>query len=310
MNRQRRRFCRSVMALLLAAGAPGLQASVQGEVARRSAALPARPLRVVVLEFTFVEMLLELGITPVGMPEPKHYAQWLGYASEQLVDVVDVGTRQQPNLEAVAMLEPDLIIALDYRHMTLFDTLDSLAPTIMMRYDPGAGGVTQLEHTVGAMQSLSQLVGKMDEAEHQLQQFSAALEEDRQALVGQRGRQVSLMHDLGLGHIFWAYAGNSMAAGIARHHGLVYTPDSRPGDGMQYVRVDELIRQEDLHLLLIAYRQGQDLETTLADPMWQLVPARQSERIALLRPNIWAFGSLSSAIRLSREMRDSLLRMA
>lgn len=82
--------------------------------------LPTTPKRIVVLEFLLAESLLTLDIVPIGMSDPRLYPDWVGYGAERLTQVVNVGTRQQPSLEAIALLKPDLILGLSNRHAPLF----------------------------------------------------------------------------------------------------------------------------------------------------------------------------------------------
>lgn len=307
----RRRLFQTLGGLALAPAVSASATALSGdspEVVRRSAALPSRPMRVVVLEFAFAEMLLQLDIVPVGMPELKLYKTWINVGVDRLDQVMDVGTRQQPNLETIALLNPDLIIGIDYRHLALFDLLERIAPTIMMRYAPGAGGRTQLEHTVAGFRALGTLVNRAERVEPAVKALDKQLVEDHLALQPLSGTPVAVMHNLGLGQMFWAYAGNSMAAGLAYFHGLKYWPDIRPEDGLSYVRVDQMIAQTDLRLLLIDFHKP-DPESTLSDPLWKLVPANRDGHLALIAPNIWGFGGLVSAGKLSATLREQLLQM-
>ncbi len=69
----------------------------------------APPARVVVTDWTLLENLLELGITPVGAPELEAYrrhVQWPALPQ----DITDIGLRQAPSIKALATLTPELII--------------------------------------------------------------------------------------------------------------------------------------------------------------------------------------------------------
>ena len=50
------------------------------------------------------------------MADIQEYHNWVNIDAELSKDVVDVGGRQEPNLEAIAALEPDLIIGVSFRH--------------------------------------------------------------------------------------------------------------------------------------------------------------------------------------------------
>ncbi|KAF6582703.1 ABC transporter substrate-binding protein, partial [Paenibacillus sp. EKM205P] len=67
--------------------------------------------RVVVLEWTFTEDLIALGVQPVGNADNANYKVYVTPEAALDSNVVDVGTRNEPNLEAIASLKPDLIIS-------------------------------------------------------------------------------------------------------------------------------------------------------------------------------------------------------
>lgn len=67
--------------------------------------------RVVVLEWTFTEDLVALGVQPVGNADNANYKVYVTPEAALDSSVVDVGTRNEPNLEAIAALKPDLIIS-------------------------------------------------------------------------------------------------------------------------------------------------------------------------------------------------------
>lgn len=89
------------------------------------------PTRVVALEYSFVQALDSLGVEPVGIADdddPARIEQLLG----RIPDYASVGTRLEPNLELVASLQPDLVIADLTRHGGIVDQLSAIAPTIVL----------------------------------------------------------------------------------------------------------------------------------------------------------------------------------
>jgi ABC-type Fe3+-citrate transport system substrate-binding protein len=96
-----------------------------------STEVSGHPERIVALEFSFVQALDELGVTPVGIADddkPDSIEQLLG----KNIEYTSVGTRLEPNLELVNSLHPDLIIADEIRHSAIYDQLSQIAPTIVL----------------------------------------------------------------------------------------------------------------------------------------------------------------------------------
>nr|WP_227551280.1 iron-siderophore ABC transporter substrate-binding protein [Kangiella sp. HZ709] len=67
------------------------------------------PERIVVTDWTLLQNLLELGITPLGAPEIDKYKQ---YAVEPALpsSIADIGLRKAPSFKQIQALKPDLII--------------------------------------------------------------------------------------------------------------------------------------------------------------------------------------------------------
>lgn len=89
--------------------------------------VPVNPERVAVLDSTAFETIHDMGITPVALPKqllPTSLQDWADNP-----DIIDIGTHREPDLEALASSEPDLILG-GKRFSEIQDTLESLAPTI------------------------------------------------------------------------------------------------------------------------------------------------------------------------------------
>ncbi|KKC39864.1 iron ABC transporter substrate-binding protein [Devosia epidermidihirudinis] len=93
--------------------------------------ITGEPVRIVALEFSFVQALDSLDIVPVGIADdnqPERIEQNLG----KTIEYSSVGTRLEPNLELISVLQPDLIIADERRHGAIYEQLSAIAPTIVL----------------------------------------------------------------------------------------------------------------------------------------------------------------------------------
>lgn len=100
------------------------------EHAMGSTEIPAQPERVVVLDTGELDTVLSLGITPVGAVTTAVSEDFLSYLAEDAEGVEVVGTIAEPDLEAIAALEPDLILSSKMRHEDIYDQLAQIAPTV------------------------------------------------------------------------------------------------------------------------------------------------------------------------------------
>ncbi|WP_175012914.1 ABC transporter substrate-binding protein [Burkholderia lata] len=313
---------RAVAATLDAHRAQGVRApgavSLAGNpvVSQASATMPVRPQRVVALDFMFAESVIALDLVPVGMADTAFYPGWLGYQSERLANVTDIGSRQEPGLEAIAAVKPDLIIGVGFRHAPIFDALDRIAPTILFQFSPNVsdGGVpvTQLDWMRQIFRTIGAVTGRDARAQAVDAQLDAGIARNaaRLAAAGRKGERVALLQDLGLPDRYWAYTGNSTSAGLARALGLDSWPTKPTREGTLYVTSADLLRQRELAVMFVT-ASGMDvpLSAKLDSPVWRYVPAMKEHRIALIERNIWGFGGPMSALKLADVMTDTMLKL-
>lgn len=93
--------------------------------------LTSVPKRVVVLFNGMVDISLTLGVKPVGAVESWVQKPWYHYLRADMAGVKNLGDENQPSLEAIVALKPDLIIGSKLRHEKIYDQLSAIAPTIM-----------------------------------------------------------------------------------------------------------------------------------------------------------------------------------
>ena len=131
--------------------------------------IPTQPLRVVALDQTFVDAVLTLdteliGYTTYRAIEDDRLPDYLSPVLDQAANAVAVGTLEEPNLEAIARLEPDLILSAKVRHEKLYDQLAAIAPTVF-------------SETTGALwkdnlRLAGQALGKEDLAEERINAYT------------------------------------------------------------------------------------------------------------------------------------------
>ncbi|WP_082552464.1 iron-siderophore ABC transporter substrate-binding protein [Methylobacterium sp. Leaf456] len=295
---------------LAAAGLAAAPARASDLIFRRSAVLPEPAQRVVALEFLLAEMLAAVGCPPVGMSDPKLYPGWIGVLSERLKGVADVGTRQQPSLEAIARLKPDLILGVSYRHAPLFDVFESIAPTVLLDFKP-VPPATRLDSAFTLQTMIGGLTGHRADAEHAEAEVSAGIAHDaaRLAEAGRSGRRLVVLQELGGQDTYWVFTADSLSAGLAARLGLRFWPPDRSREGVRPLTSEDLLALDDCDVMLVS-TTGPDIPLTAKtrSAAWQRVPALRAGRVGLIERNIWNFGGPGSALRLSNRITDTLLK--
>ena len=125
------------------------------------------PKKVVVLEFSFVDALGSLGVSPVGIADDGDKSRIL--TSLKIGKYTSVGARKAPSLEIITSLRPDLIIADSQRHSQAYGQLNKIAPTMVL---DGLG--QDYEEDLKNLRLIARVLGKGKELDERLkihQQF-------------------------------------------------------------------------------------------------------------------------------------------
>jgi iron complex transport system substrate-binding protein len=141
-------------------------------------AIPAQPKRVVALDQSFVDAVLTLETPVVGYTTYRAITDglpdYLGplattYASE----AISVGALEEPSLEQVAALQPDLIVSAKVRHEALYGQLSQIAPTVFSE----TTGATWKDN----LRLMGQALGKESLADSRIAEY-----EERAATIGRQ----------------------------------------------------------------------------------------------------------------------------
>lgn len=129
---------RLVMLVLIALGSLGMAgpvAAADGITVQHALGvtkLAGPPTRVVSLYQGATDTAVALGIEPVGMVESWTQKPMYRYLRPYLSGVRMLGLETQPDLESIAWLDPDLIVAARNRHLAVYPLLAQIAPTVVV----------------------------------------------------------------------------------------------------------------------------------------------------------------------------------
>ncbi|RMI12530.1 iron-siderophore ABC transporter substrate-binding protein [Cellulomonas triticagri] len=151
-----------------AAAEPGAAGTAAGHVvthARGETTVPDQPVRVVVLEPVQLDTAVALGVVPVGAAVLNEAAGVPAYLGDEAAGIETVGTVQEPNVQKIAALAPDLIIGTESRHSALYDQLSDVAPTVFMasQADPWQDNVRFTAEALGDPDAADEVLGAYED---------------------------------------------------------------------------------------------------------------------------------------------------
>ncbi|MBA3231421.1 MAG: iron-siderophore ABC transporter substrate-binding protein [Acidobacteria bacterium] len=252
------------------------------------------PERVVVLDTGELDSAMTLGVTPVGAVEA---VEGEGYPSylEDTEEIEDVGTIEQPNLERIASLEPDLILSSQLRHEDIYDQLSEIAPTVFTE----TTGVTWRENFMKHAEALN----TTEEAESIAEDYEARMEEFRSAM-GEDRPEVSVVRFLpGETRI---YQKESFVGTVLEDAGLP-RPESQDVDDFAILEASQEFIPEMGGDVIFTTVYGPEEDSTVeeitTDPLWQELEAVQEDRVYEVPDDTWMLGiGYTSADRVTGDL--------
>ncbi len=263
--------------------------------------LDAPATRVVSLEWMQTEMLTSLGVTPVGAADVEGYTSWVGTVVPLEGEPEDVGTRGEPSVEAVAGLEPDLIIGVTSSIPEgALEQFERIAPVALF---DGADASDPLGYVEDTFRSVATLVGAEDEAEQVITDSEARIADNAQQIAdaGLEGTPVVFASPYaeGANVTVRMHGPRSAFQAVAVAMGLGSATED-PGDdgyGLSYVDVEGLTALPAETRFLYWGNDDEDdvVETVLAgNPVWQSLPFVQQGHVYRAGVGIWAYGGPES----------------
>jgi iron complex transport system substrate-binding protein len=261
------------------------------------------PERVVVLDTGELDAVLALGVTPVGAVRTDVSDALPAYIEDAGADpaeIANVGTIAEPDLEAIAALEPDLILSNAVRHTDVYEQLSAIAPTVFAE----AIGETWKDNLRLAGEALA----LEDEAEELLAEHEARAAEVG-ALYGDPGAiEVSMVRFLD-GSAVRLYGEGSFIGAVLADVGFARPELQRTPETFVEVGLEEIGRADGDLLFSAAY--GEDGQAAAAQVtgggLWQGLSAVQQGRAVEVDDDRWflAIGPLGASLVL-----DDLERFA
>jgi len=237
------------------------------------------PQRVVALEYSYIDALQSLGLQPIAYADdgvPAYLVQGLTDAG-----AVAVGTRNEPNLEAISQLQPDLIIADLTRHSAIYDQLSQIAPTLM--FDSYRGSY---ENQIAIFEQLSQVLHQESAGQQVIADALAALEEAR-ALAEGHGRSVviGVLHSGG----FTAHSAASFKGSLLAELGLPTALGPQAEEIQFLLDLEGIVTlAPEAFVITCAPEDNQILTDWGNQPVWQQLDAVKNQRVYVFNRDLWS----------------------
>ena len=254
------------------------------------------PERVVVLDTGELDAVLALGVTPVGAVRTDVSDALPAYIEDAGVDASDiaaVGTIAEPDLEAIAALEPDLVLSNSVRHADIYEQLSGIAPTVFAE----SIGESWQENLLLAGEAL----GRADEAQALLDEHAARAEEVGALFGDPAATEVSVVRFLD-GTLIRLYGEGSFIGSVLADVGFARPELQRTGETFVEISPEQVTRADGDLLFHAAY--GDEGATASGQvtggPLWSSIPAVAEGRAFEVSDDRWflALGPIGAGLVL------------
>ena len=258
--------------------------------------LDKTPSRVVALEYSFVDALAQVSVSPVGVADDNKVDRILPQVREKIAAWQSVGTRSQPSLEVIASLKPDLIIADPSRHTAVFEELKKIAPTVMFdsRHE-------SYQENLETAQKIGDLVGKSSEMKAKINEHNDYIANIAKNL-GVQGKKASfgtsredkfnIQNDNG-------YVGSFLTT-------LGFAPTKLNSDqSFVEINLEQLVMEKPEYLFIAHYRDESIARKWEAEPLWKAIPAVKANHVYSVDSDMWARGrGLEASKIMAKQIED------
>ena len=261
--------------------------------------LDKTPSRVVALEYSFVDALAQVGVSPVGVADDNKVDRILPQVREKIAAWQSVGTRSQPSLEVIASLKPDLIIADPSRHTAVFEELKKIAPTVMFdsRHESYQGNLE-------TAQKIGDLVGKSAEMKAKINEHNDYIANIAKNL-GIQGKKASfgtsredkfnIQNDNG-------YVGSFLTT-------LGFAPTKLNSDqAFVEINLEQLVMEKPEYLFIAHYRDESIARKWEAEPLWKAIPAVKANHVYNVDADMWARGRGLEASKIMAKQIEGFVK--
>jgi len=264
--------------------------------------------RIVALEWSFVESLLALGIQPVGVADISGYKEYVNIPPKLTATVQDIGTRQEPNLEAIAQLKPDLILGVSFRQKGILSALETIAPTRL--FDFYSQEINQLTRFKEIFLEIAQLTDRAAIGKTKLQQLETTIKEAKATLREKRltDRPIVLAELVATDSPFRIFTDDAFPIQLLSAIGL---KNAWQGNFSQYgfnrIGMESLSDLKAVNFIYVPPDENPEIEKEITSKsLWKKMEFVQADRVYRLAGDTWLYGGILSSELLIKQVVSQL----
>ncbi len=270
---------RIILTLILICSVFSVQASIEVKHELGTLVLPDAPKRIVVLEYSFIDALAAIGMSPIGVADDLDPERIIPEVRDLLEPWTSVGMRSQPSLEVIARLKPDLIIGDVYRHRVSYEDLSKIAPTILLK----SRGESYLD-ALKAAEIIGKAVGKEQEMLDRIAQHKQLMDDYRLRFNNVETMQFTTVNERGM----WMHGPLSFTGSLFNYLGLKSALPNLKDSHLVQANLEILLRVNPDWLFYVRSKPVTVLESWEHNPLFKLLKISKTQKMVEVSSALWS----------------------
>lgn len=286
----RRRLLQAMALAPLVSTFPALSASTNIDLSR-----------IIALEWLPTELLIALGVMPMGVADIRNYNLWVE-EPRLAPSVIEVGQRTAPNLELLQQMNPSLIL-ISQGYGPKATQLSSISPVLTVVANDGSG--RPLQQAIHSLNKLADYLGLQARAAQHLQLYQQVLAQTRESLKSVADRPVLLFSFLDKRHVL-VFGEGSLLQEVMTDVGLTNAWSGEKNYwGSATVGIERLASIKHARALCFNHGSEQILADVSQTPLWQSLPFVREKQLSVV-PAVWFYGATFCAMRFCHILSATL----
>ncbi|TMV48051.1 ABC transporter substrate-binding protein [Paenibacillus mesophilus] len=257
--------------------------------------LSKKPERIIAMEFSFTDMLVTLGVQPVGVADDSSADLFMDSVKSGLKQYTSVGSRYEPNIELISSLKPDLIIVDLNKHKNAFKQLKGIAPILVL--DDFQADYAQMLKNYAIV---AKAVGKEAEGKKRLDEHQAKMEEAKKKISRAKLTVVpAVVNPKGFfAHSDHSYSGSLLAM-------LGFTDPVKNETSYPQLTLEQLVETNPQAMFLMPTEKETIVNQWESNPLWKKIDAVANRKVFTVERRDW---SLSRGLLGSEKIAEDLVK--
>jgi iron complex transport system substrate-binding protein len=264
-----------------------------------------QPTRFVGSNWALTESLLALGIDPVAVPEADGYRAWV-VEPHLPAKFADLGTRREPNFEALRQAKPDAILIGGEMAMA-YDKLSAVAPTLVYSIYDTENNSPAIDKAETLLRNIGKLAGKSDKAEDVITSVKDRIDAAAERIRNHVGKDAkfTIVRITDEAH-FRIHGTTSLFGSVLARMGFANAWEGKVnGWGFHNGDLSDLAKMGEVHFAYVEPIAPAVQNRLFDTAIWKAMPFTRKGHVYPV-PASWTFGGLLSAARFAELLADAV----